>query len=718
MGVAASKGRARKRSYLSAPPAAFGEMNANLGNTLKTKLQQTVRELEESRRAVEQLNARVLQLTRENLEISDQNRELLREKSKILRDLDKLQCVVDQGPAQPDAAVAPSPAKSPGRRSKRMGVSAPPPALLQLGETASVDESTLALLLRAMRENPYTGKLTVTQQRLIIKYMRPVEMEKGSVVIQEGDEGDRLYVCTDGIMEVCVKRKGTETMVEIMPGQVVGEMAILYSCRRTATITAKTRLKLWYIDRDTFKQVTRHAVQEQQTRLMAFLSAVPLLKGLSDSYIESIAELCVEITFVPGEVIVSEGRAGDSFYLILEGEVVVTQSGMRVRTLLPGEYFGEAALLSDRVRTATCTARDAVTCVTITSEAFFQYIMPLEALGRLSYVEVAGGNAAPSIKSEHRAIQLKDLVTVGTLGAGGFGRVELVRHRDNRIFALKMISKAHIIENGQEDHVLSERNTMLSLNSAFCCQLYTTFVNTRYIYMLLEPCLGGELWHHLRQRGKFDTATARFYTACVVEALVYMHGQRFVYRDLKPENMMIDKDGYVKMVDFGFAKRLERGKKTWTFCGTPDYMCPEIVMNQGHDFSADLWSLGIFIYEMLCGRNPFSSQDPMETYNKIVLGLQPRALDVLVDAEARDLVASLCREKPSERMGAQVDGTKAIKRHKWFNGFPWEALLSHTLPAPMVPKLSSAVDLRYFDSLGPASYAPSVHVPTPWADEF
>ena len=134
----------------------------------------------------------------------------------------------------------------------------------------------------------------------------------------------------------------------------------------------------------------------------------------------------------------------------------------------------------------------------------------------------------------------------------------------------------------------------------------------RYVYLMMESCLGGELWIHLKRVGRFRESAARFYVASVVEGIAYLHNLGCVYRDLKPENIMLDLNGYVKIVDFGFAKKMCPNEKTWTFCGTPDYMAPEIVMNQGHGFGADLWSLGILVFELLCGRPPFSAKDPMD----------------------------------------------------------------------------------------------------------
>ncbi|MEE6485486.1 hypothetical protein FKM82_014302 [Ascaphus truei] len=223
--------------------------------------------------------------------------------------------------------------------------------------------------------------------------------------------------------------------------------------------------------------------------------------------------------------------------------------------------------------------------------------------------------------------------------------------------------------------------------------------------MLMEACLGGELWTILRDRGSFEDATTRFYTACVVEAFAYLHSKGIIYRDLKPENLILDHRGYAKLVDFGFAKKIGFGKKTWTFCGTPEYVAPEIILNKGHDISADYWSLGILMYELLTGSPPFSGPDPMKTYNIILRGIDMIEFPKKITKNAANLIKKLCRDNPSERLGNLKNGVKDIQKHKWFEGFNWEGLRKGTLTPPIIPsfsflisQVSSPTDTSNFDS--------------------
>lgn len=213
----------------------------------------------------------------------------------------------------------------------------------------------------------------------------------------------------------------------------------------------------------------------------------------------------------------------------------------------------------------------------------------------------------------------------------------------SKTFALKKLKKQHIVDTRQEEHILNEKRIMQKARCDFIVRLYTTFKDAKYLYMLLEVCLGGELWSLLRDKSHFDDSTTRFYTACVCEALIYLHNSGIVYRDLKPENLLLDTSGFIKLVDFGFAKEIGHGRKTWTFCGTPEYVAPEIILNRGHDLSCDLWSLGILMFELLTGNPPFSGADPMKTYNIILRGIDAIDFPRRITRHAQNLIKKLCR---------------------------------------------------------------------------
>jgi cGMP-dependent protein kinase len=294
-------------------------------------------------------------------------------------------------------------------------------------------------------------------------------------------------------------------------------------------------------------------------------------------------------------------------------------------------------------------------------------------------------------------VEIDDLKTVATLGIGGFGRVNLVKHfQTEKVYALKILNKAHVKEMNQQEHVVNERNILISLRCDFIVRLHKTFKDAERLYMLMEYCPGGEVWTMLRNWGRFDENTARFYCAAALEAFDYLHKRFIVYRDLKPENMLLDKNGVPKLADFGFAKRLKsESSRTYTFCGTAEYVSPEIILNKGQDMAVDLWALGCFMYELISGTPPFASTDPMYTYNSILKGVQSLAWPRYMSDTAKTLICKLCRREPSQRLGyGRIDD---IRRDPWFQGFDFVAFRNHTMRPPIRPKVRNSTDTSNFD---------------------
>lgn len=304
----------------------------------------------------------------------------------------------------------------------------------------------------------------------------------------------------------------------------------------------------------------------------------------------------------------------------------------------------------------------------------------------------------PSISDgDAEDVELDDLKTVATLGIGGFGRVNLVKHFDTeKVYALKILNKAHVTEMNQQEHVINERNILISLKCDFVVRLHKTFKDSERLYMLMEYCPGGEVWTMLRNWGRFDENTARFYCAAAVEAFDYLHRRFIVYRDLKPENMLLDRNGIPKLADFGFAKRLKsESSRTYTFCGTAEYVSPEIILNKGQDVAVDIWALGCFMYELISGSPPFASTDPMHTYNSILKGVQSLVWPRYMSETAKTLICKFCRRDPSQRLGyGRIDD---VRRDPWFQGFDFISFRNHIMRPPIRPKIRSLTDTQNFD---------------------
>ncbi|XP_031836326.1 cGMP-dependent protein kinase for isoform X2 [Nomia melanderi] len=532
----------------------------------------------------------------------------------------------------------------------------------------------------------------------------------------------RRQMREEGKVEVSRDGKYLSTLA---PGKVLGELAILYNCKRTATITAATDCQLWAIDRQCFQTIMMRTGLSRQAEYTDFLKSVPIFKNLPEETLIKISDVLEETFYNNGDYIIRQGARGDTFFIISRGQVRVTikqpdsPEDKYIRTLGKGDFFGEKALQGDDLRTANIIADDpeGVSCLVIDRETFNQLISSLDEIRTRYRDELVEGRR---LNEEFRDLRLQDLRPLATLGVGGFGRVELVQIAGDgtRSFALKQMKKAQIVETRQQQHIMSEKRIMGEADCDFIVKLFKTFKDRKYLYMLMEACLGGELWTVLRDKGHFDDGTTRFYTACVVEAFDYLHSRNIIYRDLKPENLLLDSQGYVKLVDFGFAKRLEHGRKTWTFCGTPEYVAPEVILNKGHDISADYWSLGVLMFELLTGTPPFTGGDPMKTYNIILKGIDAIEFPRSITRNATALIKKLCRDNPAERLGYQKGGISEIQKHKWFDGFNWEGLRARTLEPPIMPRVQGATDTTNFDEYPPDSDPPPPDDISGWDNDF
>lgn len=548
--------------------------------------------------------------------------------------------------------------------------------------------------------------------------MYPRDVKENEEIIKEGDVGSHMYVCASGSYEVLMKGKVVNTFDNI---RVFGEIAILYNAKRNATIRAKKDGKLWVLDRGAYLQIIIDINIKEQNELLSFLKQVPSLNKKDDSVLEEVANRLHREFFNTEEVIVKQGDRGDKFYIILAGTVTVTKENVGiVGTLERGQFFGELALLKEDCRQATVTANaPGAECLSLTR---------LEFLNLIEDIGVTTPKPPPTktenpIDKEIANIQLADLVAIKTIGIGGFGRVELRQHKKNKnlVFDLKVLNKYDMVEQQQQEHVFNEKNLQMACSgSKFIVQLYKTFRDSKYLYFLMESCLGGDLWTMLqKQKTKcFPEPDARFLSACVLEALAYLHERGIVYRDLKPGNLLIDEKGYIKLCDFGFAKKLLPRVKTYTFVGTPEYVAPEIVLNRGHDKSVDYWGLGIFIYEMLVGRTPFRTNDTsyIKTYNLILRGIDNISFDSRIPPTAGHLIKKLCRPMPAERLGI-LKGAQDIRNHKWFKGFDWDKLNARTMKSPCIPKLKHNTDTSYFNNFPNDTDVPPDDL-TGWDKEF
>ena len=291
-----------------------------------------------------------------------------------------------------------------------------------------------------------------------------------------------------------------------------------------------------------------------------------------------------------------------------------------------------------------------------------------------------------------------DFDEMKVLGKGSFGKVVLVRFKKNqKLYAMKILKKAMIMKNNEETHTKTERKILAKINNPFIVSLYFAFQDEKKLYLITEFMQGGELFYHLHREKFFSNERTQFYAAEIVLALDHLHKNNCIYRDLKPENVLLDKDGHIKLADFGLSKiMLEKSKaKAFTLCGTPDYLAPEILENKGYDKTVDWWSLGALIYEMLVGYSPFKmkkgEQLNIEKYK------EPVPLYNHFTPEAKMIITDLLVVEPNKSLGYGSNGTENIKKHPFFKKINWEELYNKKVEPEFVPKIFNELDLGNFD---------------------
>ncbi|XP_041964574.1 ribosomal protein S6 kinase beta-2-like isoform X2 [Alosa alosa] len=314
--------------------------------------------------------------------------------------------------------------------------------------------------------------------------------------------------------------------------------------------------------------------------------------------------------------------------------------------------------------------------------------------------EVELTSASVNRDSERVGPDCFELLTV--LGKGGYGKVFQVRKvqgtQTGKIFAMKVLKKAKIVCNAKDTaHTRAEREILETVRHPFIVELWYAFQTGGKLYLILECLSGGELFMQLEKEGIFMEDTACFYLGEITLALGHLHSNGIIYRDLKPENIMLNHQGHIKLTDFGLCKEsIHDGTVTHTFCGTIEYMAPEILTRTGHNRAVDWWSLGALMYDMMTGSPPFTGENRKRTIDKILkckLNLPP-----YLTPDARDMIKKLLKKSPSQRLGSSKADCEDIKKHPFFRHVNWDDLLNKSIEPPYKPTLQSDEDVSQFDS--------------------
>lgn len=571
----------------------------------------------------------------------------------------------------------------------------------------------------ALRNLPMLNKLKLETVSSVGEQFEQVEFTRGSFLIRQGTEPDAFFIIKKGTVDVVrFEANGSATLVAKMGSRSgVGSRALLEDTVHPAgVLVSSDKVVAFRLPAPQFRQLLVDSARDER---VGMLQTVPVLRPLVESQLAVIADNMRPARFAAGTMLVTQNEPGNKMFLVTSGTISVFHRAatsnvtVRVATLTAGGFFGEKALLRTEIRPNTYVADTDLHVLTLDGALFD----PAEPLAGLRDLILEHTRIQESIKLAGAKLALGELVHHRTLGVGKFGRVRLVQHRISAAtYALKMISKRLLIDSGQEEHVRNEVSAMKEVDHPFCAKLISTFSDRVWLYMMQELCLGGELFkiQELQPQQRFADGVARFYAACVASAVDHLHSRNIIYRDLKPENLLLDSQGYIKMVDFGFAKRVLG--RTYTVCGTADYLAPEIITVKGHGREVDLWALGVLIYEMLVGRAPFAPIDSgICAQGTLVNGLQPGedmsamlsreknilagryVLPHLLTKEAGQVIKNLLVKEQQARLGCGRGGFAQLKAHPWFSGLDWERLLMKKLPAPIVPRITHPLDASNFD---------------------
>ena len=403
------------------------------------------------------------------------------------------------------------------------------------------------------------------------------------------------------------------------------------------------------------------------------LKKIYLFKNLSDKTLESIAEGMKKQKFKPNEYIIEENTVGEQFYLIIRGRVRITVNGKFIRDLESGDCLGENTLLTDNVmRTASAVALEKVLCFVL-SKNEFQVI--LNDTNTREYL-------LRKLALQDTNINLSDLHYIKFLGKGKFGTVSLVHNKKN-VYAIKAISRKSVErEKILAKYFVNERKIMLSLDHPFIIKMVKSMKNKNFCFLLIEFVNGTNLDQYLTNRhNKQNIYETQFYIGSLLLMLDYLQKKYIAHRDIKPSNIMIDSNGYLKMIDFGTAKVLT--DYTSTIIGTPHYISPEILQGKGYSLSCDFWSVGICMYEIFYGKYPFGNyaNEVIEIYKEILKYDFSFPIENSKVANVNTFIKYLLNKKVNER----ICNVSKLKKKTFFEGFDFDKLNDFKLKAPYKP---------------------------------
>lgn len=569
--------------------------------------------------------------------------------------------------------------------------------------------------LKVIKQVSFLADLDPIYLTQIADALIETSFDKGQTIMKKGDKGDVFYIVKNGSVKLSNIGLGVSKFDDqtLEVGDFFGERALVTGEVRAANATALTDCILLALSAENF-ELLLGGLDElmEQAECRNLLMSVPMITRSNPSDMELNRLLSEDhlkyISFDAGATIAKEGESHSdpALYLLREGSVSLSIGGEVTKILSKGDYFGDTVIASGIYNYTILSLGnegEATICKKVELSSIKNILGDKSRLlsvnltiKRLSLASSRSDIVTPDQDPDAIMINLEKKKI---LGSGTFGKVWLVKHKLTlEALALKIQKKGEIIKYKQVNGVIREKQIMDEIQHPFIINMVNAFQDSHRLYMVLDMYPGGELYSILHQKNSdgVKKEVAVFYAAVILEALDFMHMKDIIYRDLKPENVLLDSDGYCVIVDMGFAKKVK--DKTYTLCGTPLYIAPEVILSKGHNKAADIWSLGVLIFEMIYGFTPFYRDDidQMGLFRLIVRG-DFKFPKLNHNKSTKDIVTRMLNRRPAYRLGCLKNGSQDLRKHKFFSGIDFDKLLKKKINAPWKPKLNNPFDTKHFD---------------------
>lgn len=544
--------------------------------------------------------------------------------------------------------------------------------------------------------------------------LNPITFHRGDMVMTKGDYDRIFFFVMSGKLLAHDVGTGDSRKVdlELVEGNHFGELNLLANRPSVANVTVvSTKVRLMAITKKDYNK--RRASLEPLMRKLSQRNALLTIPVIAKSKllpheINKLVQKLERVTFPRGTVAFSSEEMKSALYIMMKGKmqlIISNEDQGVVNTFESPDHFGGRSLfdpkffLSKNVQLRALI--EGTECYMLSRKSI------LEVIGKINRL---GAPTIPVSRKLVKNLKRSDLKLHRIIGVGAFGRVWLASHRASKtVYALKVMDKKEIVAKKMTKGVMREKNVLASVEHPFIVGLISTFQDDYRVYMLQHYIQGGELLglvYNVSKKGYLSNDAAAFYGACVVEALSHLHSRSICHRDLKPENILINAAGYAVLADFGFAKVIL--DKTYTTCGSPEYMAPEMLLGKGHNWSVDHWALGVVLYEMLVGQTPFIhvGATRMTLFRRICRGKiafpDTKKHGISVHPDAKQLITALLTKDITARLGSSItEGDEPLRTNPWFQGLLTDyhhVFLAEKVSPPWFPDVDNELDASYFDS--------------------